>query len=179
MRIEIGGRGYNLDTSAISTLRYRLQYGRSAMQDFLDGADVYTKVVYTCITEEKPEYIEFSRDAEQDSQFELKALSVIRQLFRKDIRKRVSSADAADEAAEEFDEYVVLAMFADTGLPDFLWREAGILQIADVINAYYTLKDPERIKKRNMTNKQVKAAYNITPEKEKQIEAYLQKNNRE
>ena len=163
-KMEVGGVQFELDSSAISALRYRAEYGESVVNAIADCTTVdqlegqLLRMCHMMIpVAHRPELPEFAKLARKDPEFTIKA-----QLARMALLDADPSAPKVEDpsAHARFDEYQVLALMACGGIDMALLYELPILHIVSIIQRTAELRDPDRAPKyREMTDEELSTLY--------------------
>lgn len=164
-KMEVGGVQFELDSSAISALRYRAEYGESIVNAIADSKTVdeldgqLLRMCHMMISAaHRPELPEFAKLARRDPEFQIKA-----QLARMALLGVDPKAPGADEPAEpsaRFDEYQVVALMACGGIDMALLYELPIMHIVSIIQRAADLKDPDKAQRyREMTDEELSTLY--------------------
>ena len=163
-QMEIGGVRFDMDSSAISALRYRAEYGESVINVIADCTSVdqlegqLLRMCHMMIPEaNRPELPTLARLARKDPEFVIKA-----QLARMALLGVDPKAPKVDESpsSERFDEYQVLSLMACGGIDMALLYELPIMHIVSIIQRAADLKDPDKAPKyREMTNEELSTLY--------------------
>lgn len=155
--LYVGGVRYALDASAMSAIRHRSYFGKSAIEEIIgtkDGAipmAVLIRATYMMIVGEKPDYKKYAYSARADKGFVKAAQEAILFLIRTDPKSKTTGKPKADS----FDEFEFLAAFGRSGLPECLLYELPIMHIAAVMN-HMVKPEPER---RMLQDKEISAMY--------------------
>ena len=168
MQLKISNRKYEVSTSFLTMVKYRVEYGVSILQESITDIEVLVKLVYVAIVGDKDYFHLFQNECLADNSFELSALTFYKSLLIKDCpsEKKKSQGDS------QIDEFELLALCAIANIPDNLLSILNIFQLVSVINNYCEVKNNTQ-KPKEMDMDETKKFYNITEEKERQIEEYL------
>lgn len=153
----------------MTMVKYRCEYGKSLLHESIDDLEVMIKLIYVAITGDKDYYHIFKNECLADNSFELSALSFYKELLLKDCPMQKTDSENNDNETDEFE---ILALCSIANVPDRLLDTLNIFQLVKLINRYCEIKNATP-KPKEMNKAERKAMYGITPDKEKQIEAYL------
>lgn len=161
--MEVDGAGFRLDPAAISCLRYRAQYGDSAVNHLERCATaqetqrVLLRLCHMMIApEDRPELLEFARYAGRDRGFVSKARKALAALLAPDPRR---GDPPREPPGERFDEYQILAAVAACGIDCALVYELPILHLAAVAERVARLKEGGGRTYRPMTGTEMSTLY--------------------
>jgi len=135
------------DLAAISAVRYRAEYGDSAITHLAacetrkEQERVLFRLCYTMIPPEcRPSVKEFAERAYQDGDFLQKALQLKDGLMIADENAKSAGRGKSDE---KFDEYQILALMATAGVPGSLLHELPILHLLSIAARVGDMKSPK------------------------------------
>ena len=174
------------DVSALTALRYRAQFNRSVMTtDFTDNdaLDLLYAAVgnvaersSTIFSYEKFCACRLSKKYAADMY--ISAGAVLREIMKDSGVKRevIEKADESiqkDDGGTIYDEFCIVSVMTNIGLPFELLREVSLIQLMYIIAQAYEMKYGKRDKVEVMSDGEMLDALNITDDRLLQIEEYL------
>lgn len=185
MFVKIGEGFYSLNSSFMTLFRYRLAYKESLLEnksgDIYNGCDKLSKLLYIA-TEEKPKPFEHEIKEEllSDDGVLLKAatelLRIICETDKSLIKKETSVI--LENTDMNFDEYEIMAAFANTGLPPFLLHEMTLAQVCGLISKYFDIKNGKaKSEVKELSGKEISDFYGLSPEKLERIKKVVGQGN--
>lgn len=170
MILKIGLNTYNLSPSFMTLFKYRIEYGVSFFDNIFEK-DTLIKLMYISIVSEKPYFHIFKNQCEADTSFDISASHFYKELLIKDRPKQSN----VNEGSNKIDEFEIMALAIAAHIPEYLLNTLNIFQLTKIINKYCDLKSGKQ-KAHEMSSNERKALYNISPEKEEEIEQYILEN---
>lgn len=169
MDIRINDKNYQITPSFMSLVRYRSFTGVSFLKTNGNRADEI-RLLHESIVGDKPPQIDFFAACENSSDFDAVFTNFYHELFVKE-RPTIQNNDGAGD--KELDEFEVLALAVSCAIPQNLLELLNIFQLVALVSKCCDLKSGN-INNGEMSAEDRKQLYGITPEKEAEIEAYLQ-----
>ena len=168
MLMKIGAKEYNCSPSFATMVLYRADVGKSYFSE-ASAPERMIRLIYLSINEkERPYYHQFVTEATADAEFPASALHFMQECTRGSNLKNIEY----EESLPEIDEYQIVAMWTQIGLPPFLMEKLNIAQVAELLKVAIDFKNGD-FGPRIMSAAERKKIYGITPDKEIQIEKYL------
>lgn len=162
VKMDLGGASYELDPAAISAIRYRAEYGDSivnhlATTQTTEEFEGHLLRMCHCMIPEanRPELLDFARQARRDGEFLLKAMVARDALWAVDPRWD----GGKDQGGEPLDEYSVLALMAMANIDMRLIFELPIMHIVAIAGRRKTASDPGYVEYREMTPEEMSELY--------------------
>ncbi len=162
LEMVLGGVRYHLDPAAISALRYRAEYGDSIANHLIScktAREEESRLLHICWMMippmERPELLDFARQARRDGGFVGKARRCVGVLLDDDHQMPKSE----EPSGRRFDEYEVVAVMAAAGMDMALIFELPIMHLAAIAYRYFKMQDPEEKEYRPMTQDERSALY--------------------
>lgn len=162
--MEIGGVRFHMDPAAVSALRYRAEYGKSAVCDLASCATadqaegILLRVVHAMLPPaDRPELLAFARLARRDKDFLPKAHVAKSALLAPDPAFHAPTGEAGEDTP--FDEYKILALMVAAGIGMELIYELPILHLVSLAHRVARLRDPEAKTYRPMTDQEMAQLY--------------------
>lgn len=162
MEMVLSGVTYRLDPAAVSALRYRAEYGESAVTHLLacrSAREEEARLLRICRMmiprADRAPLRDFARTARRDRHFVEKARTAVDRLLAEDPR----APKGAEPGYEDFDEYDVLAVMAAARMDMTLIYELPILHLAGIAARCFQLQDPEHTERRPMTREERNMLY--------------------
>ncbi|MCI8477544.1 MAG: hypothetical protein HFE97_04250 [Oscillospiraceae bacterium] len=154
VELEIGGTQIQFDPAAVSALRYRAAYGRSALAALEDCRDlqclerVLLRMAHCMIPpDHRPVLTEFARLARRDPEFIPKALSLRDALYGLDHRFRPHTGGGAGE----LDEYDLIAGLLAAQLDTAMLYELPLMHLTGILARASDQNNPDIPAYRPMT----------------------------
>ncbi len=164
MKLELGGASYDLETAAISAVRYRAAYGDSvvnhlaACKTIRERERCLLRLCHIMIPpDRRPALKTFAAQVRRDGRFFAKALEAKAALLSPDPRRR--GGNDGEDGGGRFDEYQVLALMAAAGLGTQLLYELPILHLLAVAGRVFAASNPNRKTYRPMTGEEMAMLY--------------------
>ena len=163
LSLEIGGLRFQLETAAVSAIRYRAVYGNSIVNDLASCSsrdDLEGRLLCMCyemIIADRPELLEFAKLARRDEDFLTKAHVAKSALLAPDPSFHPPAGESGGD--EPFDEYKILALMVVAGIDMALIYELPILHLVALANRVAQLRDPEAKTYRPMTDQELAQLY--------------------
>jgi phosphate uptake regulator len=173
MRVKIGIRFYELNTSFMSAFRFRARYNKSLLDASFDNNDML-KLIHTAITDlGRPSLHEIKEAARADTRIYRAARALFSEILKMDARSVTQAEKPSTEALQQkVDEYHAVSLFASTGLPERLLDELSLMQVYAITMAFY-----EATNRRNSdhiaSQDEVRNLYSISDTQEDAIQAFL------
>lgn len=162
MQITLNGRTVDCCTAAITPLKYRVEYGRSALIDMasLTGDErtgAVCKLVAVSAGISPREVAACLRD---DPAILRDLLHVERTIFESDpLADKIEASETHDNRS--FDELDLLAVSISLGIPARWWDELPLLYIASLMSRMHRgTQQPQQMTK--MTNEEMHSTYGIS-----------------
>lgn len=162
VKMDLGGASYELDPAAISAIRYRAEYGDSivnhlATTQTTEEFEGHLLRMCHCMIPEanRPELLDFARQARRDEAFVIKALAARDALWAVDPRWEGET----DRGGALLDEYDVLALMAVANLDMRLIYELPIMHIVAIAGRRKTATDPDHVDFHPMTSEEMSQLY--------------------
>lgn len=178
MRIKIGEKNYKLNTKAITAIRFRAEYGFSPTEKIKEIVNdieslrvLLACLVHTAIVGKKPNIENFLKICIKDNEFILKGIDVYNEIYR--VEETLPKGSLSIDDSLKYDEFDTVALMGDCKIPERFLDELTISQINYIIMRQYQMKSRDPNAPKMAINEEIKANYNITPEREKAIAAAL------
>ena len=162
--LELDGTRYELDTAAVSAVRYRAACGESIVDTLRDGLErkaLEAKLLRMCHLMippgARPELAQLARQARRDGHFFVKALGARKALLAPD--PALEGWEDQEPSSARFDEYKLLAALTLAGVDLRLMYELPVLHLAGLIRRISVLQDPDRKTYRPLGRKEMAQLY--------------------
>lgn len=171
MQVQINNNKYELKTTFLTCLYYKLEAGCSVFDTNLVQFETLVKLIYVAIRGEKPYFYQFEKDCRSDSLFLKTAIDFVKKLLHNNYDGKNTEA----LSGERTDEFSIIALCCICNIPESLFDILNIFDLMEVITRYIKIKNVNS-GALEMTQEQVKTLYNIDDVKEKEIEQYVLSN---
>lgn len=173
MRVKIGARFYELNTSFMSAFRFRARYNKSLLDVSFDEGDML-KLLHVSITDSgRPSLHEIIEAARADTKIYRAARALFSEILKMDARSVTQAEKPSVEALQQkVDEYHAVSLFASTGLPERLLDELSLMQVYAITMAYYEATN-QRNSDHIASQDEVRNLYSISKNQESDIQAFL------
>lgn len=171
MTVSILNKLYTVIPSFAALLRYRCEKGTSFLNDSEDK-DAQIALLYEAIPpyEKKPLFPDFAVDCNNTDDFEFCFGQYYRSLFAKE--RTPIEASSGESGSRQFDELEVLALCISCGIEKELLEHLSVFQLLKLISKCCSIKNGNA-EPCELSSKESKQLYGITPEKDAEIEAFL------
>ena len=171
MTISVGARKYRIVTAMVSLLRYRAEFGESFLAafmspDFIERRPLcLSRLVWACIDEPKPDFLEFLDQAAGDESFADMAQAVQARVLMPSSQEIITVTEP-DSASGTMDETDILALMAISGVSMSLVYEMPPFQLlavvakrSEIMGGQHAASATGTPKYRKMTNEETRSLY--------------------
>lgn len=176
MFLEIGNAIYTADTSAMTALRYRVQYGASALVELSTATELSTRLGVLAKLAAVAAGIDVKNVAvamRHDEKLIYSLGRLEQEFFGTDPSAPPPSVEGA--ANKPFDELDLLAVATMAGLSADWWYELPIMYISSVVARMSSARGKSTPVPTKMSSDEVAAMYNISPERLRLAQAAQEK----
>ena len=185
IKVKIGDGYYLAEASALTALRYRAHFNRSAMNGFEN--DDILDLLYVAVWDDKIPYEKFiacKLNKKHLADMHISAYAVFREIMKdsgvkQEVIKKADEKIQDEEGFSLFDEFGIVSSMTVIGLSFDIWQEVSLIQLMYIVARSIEMKcgkTGDDVKMTKMSRSERKQIYSITKEDEDRIREYLKEN---
>lgn len=179
MKFLVNGKKYDCIITAWTPIRYFVRYRESFttawgrvtnIENFnvKEQEKLLMQLFYTAINGGDLTFTQFQKEAEADEDFYSSAFLLYTMVFENNCKKREST-----DYGIEYDEFVFLASFGKSGLPEKILDELVYFDVMEIMSIQGDLSNPESYKYKMATSEESKVALGVSKKDEEELEKFL------